>query len=139
MKNRAFLIIIFCIALVAGCKKEKESEKFTLLTSHPWMSDSLIAKSADAAAAQTAQLFLENFRGEAMFNKDLTGYFGVFTGTWHFAYNETALVIESPSLPATLSTTVVELTTSSLKVTLGYPNVADPTKPINIRMTFKDK
>ena len=82
---------------------------------------------------------LNNFKGEAKFNEDMTGYFGIYTGTWRFAFNETQIVITTASLPIPLTTIIAELTKSSLKITTSYPNPLNPTTPINIRMTFKAK
>ncbi|MDO9578992.1 MAG: hypothetical protein Q7J06_00245, partial [Bacteroidales bacterium] len=82
---------------------------------------------------------LEDFKGDVRFNEDGTGSFGVFTGTWRFAYDETQIVIATDSLPIPLTTNIAELTSISLKITTSYPNPLDLTTPINIRMTFKSK
>ena len=79
---------------------------------------------------------LADFKGEAKFNEDYTGHFGVYTGTWRFAYNETQIVIKTDLLPIPMTTKIAELTKISLKITTSYPN---PLSPINIRMTFKAK
>ena len=62
--------------------------------------------------------------------------FGKYTGTWRFAYNETQIVITTESLPIPLTNKIVELTTSSLKITTSYSILGVST---NIRMTFKAK
>lgn len=120
------------IIMLLSCNKEKVSDRFTLLTAHTWTSDSLLADGVDASG--TGQM-LENFKGEAKFNKDGTGTFGQYTGTWMFVDSETNLVISSPSLPFSLTTHIVELKSTSLKVTFTYP--VQP--PVKIRMTFRPK
>lgn len=127
----AMVIIIF-----SSCKKETESERFKLLTAHIWASDSLLADGTDQSGPGE---LLEKFKGDVKFNKDGSGYFGQYDGTWRFAHEEADLVIESPSLQFPLTTNIVELTGSSLKVTTAYPNVINPSDPLDIRMTFKPK
>lgn len=119
--------------IASSCNKEKASEQFTLLTSHTWTSDSLLADGIDAS--DPGEL-LEKFKGDVIFNKDGTGTFGQYTGTWMFVDSETNLAISSPELTFTLTTHIAELTATSLKVTFLYPTL-EGTK--NIRMTFKPK
>jgi hypothetical protein len=132
MKNIA-LFVVSGLMLFAACKKNSESERFILLTTPVWSSDSLLVNGTDASG--TGQL-LEKFKGDAKFNKDGTGTFGQYTGTWRFSYSETNIVIESDSLQAPISTNIAELTAVSLKITTVFPSVPDP---LNIRMTFKAK
>jgi hypothetical protein len=132
MKNIALLIIIAGCFYFSSCTKDSESYK--LLTGHVWVSDSLLANGVDASGPDG---ILRNFKGEAKFNEDLTGYFGIYKGTWRFAYNETEIIISTDSLPIPLSTKIVELTQLSLKITTTYPVTLGV--PINIRMTFKPK
>jgi hypothetical protein len=136
MKNIAVLFVVTGCLLIASCKKETQSESFKLLTTPIWVSDSLLTNGIDAGSAGG---LLENFKGEAKFNEDMTGYFGTYTGTWRFAFDETQIVITTTSLPIPLTTKIAELTKSSLKITTSYPDPSNPTKPINIRMTFKAK
>ena len=136
MKNIAVLIVVTGCLLIASCKEEGQSESFKLLTNPVWVSDSLLANGIDAGGVGG---MLENFKGEAKFNEDMTGYFGAYTGTWRFAFDETQIVITTASLPIPLTTKIAELTKTSLKVTTSYPNPLNPTTPINIRMTFKAK
>ena len=82
---------------------------------------------------------LKNFKGDAKFNEDGTGYFGIYEGTWRFAYDNTQLVISSDSLAFPITTKIAELTAKNLKVTTSYPNLANPSAPTYIRMTFKAK
>ncbi len=134
MKNLFLLLIISGCFYVASCKKNTESVNFKLLTGPTWTSDSLLANGVDASGPDG---ILKNFKGDAKFNNDYTGTFGVYTGTWRFAFNETELVIETDSLPIPVTTQIVELNTISLKVTTIYPNPQGV--PTNIRMTFKAK
>lgn len=136
MKNLALLLIVSACLYFASCKKDSQSEAFKFLTSHVWVSDSLLVNGLDASGPGG---MLELFKGDAKFNEDGTGYFGTYEGTWRFANNETQIVINSPLLPITLSTIIAQLTSTSLKVTTSYPNPANPLYPVKIRMTFKAK
>jgi hypothetical protein len=136
MKNLALLLIISGCFLISSCKKDSHSETFNLLTGPLWASDSLLANGADASGPDG---MLKNFKGEIKFKEDGTGYFGIYTGTWRFAFNETQIIIETDSLPLPLTSKIAELTKISLKITTSYPNLLNPTSPTNIRMTFKAK
>jgi len=135
MKNLVLLIIISGFLLVSSCNKDSESERFKLLTTPTWASDSLLADGIDASGPGG---ILKNFKGEAKFNQDGTGNFGIYEGKWRFAYDETQIVIETDSLPIPLTTQIAELTSASLKITTSYPNIVTGI-PIKIRMTFKAK
>jgi len=136
MKKIAILFFVSVTVLTASCTKETASDRFTLLTEHIWRTDSLLAGGIDASG--TGQL-LEKFAGDIKFNEDGTGYFGQYTGTWRFVYDETSIVLESPELPVPLTALIKELTANSLKLTTNYPNIAEPSNPLKIRMTFKPK
>lgn len=135
MKNLALLLIITLFLAIFSCRKDGESEQFKLLTGPTWGSDSLLANGADASGPNG---ILKNFKGDAKFNEDGTGNFGIYKGTWRFAYDETQIVIETDSLPISLTTKIAELNAASLKITTSYPNIATGIT-INIRMTFKAK
>jgi hypothetical protein len=139
MKSILTIVALAAILIAASCTKDKESEKFRLLTGHPWKTDSLVAKSNDAVAEDRVKASLEDFRGEAVFNSDGTGSFGKFDGTWRFAYGEENLVIDSDSLDFPLTTNIIELTSGSLKVKTAFPNLLNPASPVNIRLTFIPK
>ena len=131
------MLIIAGSFLVLTCKKDEHSERFKLLTTPVWVSDSLLANGVEASGSGE---LLEKFKGDAKFNKDGTGYFGKYTGTWMFAGKETEIVIFSDSIPLpSLTTSIVELTNNSLKITTGFPNVMNLPETISIRMTFKAK
>jgi len=132
MKNLLLFLLITITIIVSSCNKEKVSDRFTLLTSHTWTSDSLLANGVDASDPGE---MLALFKGDASFNEDGTGTFGQYTGTWMFTDNETNVAITSPDLPFALTTHIVELTRTSFKVTFTFPGVT----PTNIRMTFKPK
>jgi hypothetical protein len=133
MKNLALLLILTGCIFCTSCKKDSQSESFKLLTGPTWASDSLLADGKDASGPGG---MLENFKGEAKFKADGTGYFGIYIGIWRFAFNETEIIITTDYLPP-LTTEIAELTKVSLKVTTSYPNLLNPTAPIRIRMTFK--
>ncbi len=137
MKNHILLSLFIAAGmLIAACSKDNESERFKLLTAHIWTSDSLLVNGNDAGGPGG---LLEKFKGDAKFEKDYTGYFGKYQGTWRFAYGEENLVIESDSLPVPLTAKIVLLTQTDFKITTVYPNLLDPQNPYNIRMTFKPK
>ena len=135
MKNLV-LFLLFAGCVLFACKKDEKSERFLLLTAHVWTSDSLLMDGADASGPGQ---MLEKFKGDIDFKTDGTGYFGQYTGTWRFSYNESQVVIESDSLQVPLSALIEELTQTSLKITTSYPNLLNPTSPFDIRMTFKPK
>jgi hypothetical protein len=88
MKNLVLLLIISGCFYLASCKKDSQSENFKFLTGPTWTSDSLLANGVDASGPDG---MLKNFKGDAKFNTDYTGTFGVYTGTWRFAFDETEL------------------------------------------------
>jgi hypothetical protein len=133
MKNLLLCLMISVLILFTGCKKNDSSDRFTMLTSPVWASDSLLANGIDAS--DPGEL-LAKFKGDAKFKEDGTGYFGIYQGTWYFAFEETQIVIRTDSLPIPLTTLIKELTKTSLKVTTSYPGALSP---IAIRMTFKAK
>jgi hypothetical protein len=136
MKNLVMLLIISGCFVVFSCG-EKESERFGLLTDPTWVTDSLLANGVNAAGAGG---LLTKFVGDAKFEKDGTGSFGKYVGTWMFNVDETELVIKSDSLPLPIIADIKELTSLSLKITTVLPNPQDPFGPsFNIRMTFKAK
>ena len=136
MKNLLISLIISGLFVFISCNKEDKSDRFRLLTSPVWATDSLLADGVDAGSPG---MLLAKFKGEAKFNEDGTGTFGVYKGTWYFAYNETQIVIHSDSLLIPLVTLIKELTGSSLKITTSVPNMLNPNDTIDIRMTFKAK
>ena len=130
-------VVVSCLAL-ANCSKEngKENSLESVLTAVVWKADSLLANGADASGP--GQL-LEKFKGEARFNKDYTGTFGKYSGTWWLSGNETQITIKSDSLPLPLTSNIVELIPSSFKITTAVPNPEDFSAQIKIRMTFIPK
>ncbi len=129
MKNIALFMVICCIVGLFSCSKESHSDKFNLLTGPVWASDSLLVNGADASGPGE---LLEKFKGDAKFKTDYTGYFGEYTGTWRFAFNETQVVIMTDSLPIPISAIIDELNTTSFKISTSV-------NLIPIRMTFKAK
>lgn len=135
MKNVVMLLIITGCFAAFSCSK-KETDRFTLLTDPIWAPDSLLANGVNAGGPGG---LLEKFMGDAKFNKDGTGYFGDYTGTWMFSADQTELVINSDSIPVPIIADIKELTSISLKLTTVLPNPVDLLHPYNIRMTFKAK
>jgi hypothetical protein len=136
MKNLALLFIISGIFFASACKKEKLSERFLLLTGHIWTTDSLLADGVDASGPGE---ILEKFKGDASFNEDGTGYFGIYTGTWRFNVDETEITIVTEEMPLPIISDIIELTNISLKIKTLVDNEALPGEKIKIRMTFKAK
>jgi hypothetical protein len=130
------ILLVFAGCFFSSCKKDSQSDRFKFLTGPVWVSDSLLVNGIDASGTGG---FLENFKGDAKFKTDGTGYFGNYTGSWRFASAETQIVIMADSLSIPLTANIAELTNISLKVTTSYPNILNPASPINIRMTFKSK
>lgn len=133
--KKLLLFVITGLIVLFSCK-EKESERFQLLTDHIWRTDSLLANGVDASGPGG---ILEDFVGDVRFEKDGKGYFGTYQGTWMFNAGETQLIIESDELQIPIVADIIELTAMSLKIKTKFPNPADLQNPINIRMTFKPK
>jgi hypothetical protein len=136
MKNLILSVMILGIILSTGCKKDSTSERFKMLTGTVWTTESLLANGIDASGP--GQL-LEKFKGDAEFREDGTGYFGLYTGTWYFAFQETEIVIQTDSLPIPLTALIDQLTASLLKITTSVTTAQNPSVPVNIEMTFKAK
>lgn len=135
MKNLLLVGMITCCFFAFSCK-DKESDRFKFLTENVWAPDSLVANGVDASGPGG---ILESFVGDATFNKDGTGTFGSYVGTWRFNVDETKIVIETESLAIPVTANIAELTSTSLKLTTVLPNPNDLQNPFNIRMTFKAK
>lgn len=135
MKNLALLLVV-SICLIASCSKDEQSERFRLLTGPLWRTDSLLANGVDASAPGG---MLAKFKGDAKFEEDGTGYFGIYTGKWLFSADETQITIITDSLVLPIVSDIVELTGSSFKIKTMVPNPANLTESIKIRMTFKPK
>jgi hypothetical protein len=132
MKKHGIILLLFCTLIIVSCSKDDDddvSERFNLLTNTVWVSDELLVNGVDAGGPGQ---FLEDFNGEVTFNKDGTGQFGDYSGTWSFTANETQLVITSEALGFPITANIEELTSSSLKITTTVMNQA-------IRMTFNAK
>lgn len=128
------LILLLAISFISCEDEEESTDRFNLLTTPIWASDSLLVEGKDASGP--GQL-LENFKGDAKFNEDGTGYFGLYSGTWRFSRDETEVIIVTDSLVFPLTTKIEELTTESLKITTGFPDLLG--NDMDIRMTFNVK
>ncbi len=132
MKRLSLLLIIAAGLLIAAC--EKKSERFILLTTPIWVSDSLYSDGVDASGA--GQL-LAKFVGDVKFNEDGTGYFGRYKGEWMLSVDESYLTIKPDSLPIPIVADIDMLTTTDLKITTNVPNPQNFQDQFDIRMTFK--
>ena len=135
MKTLGYAFLMFALLAVFSCQDEEEvSEVFTLLTAHPWTSDSLLVDGQDASGPGQ---MLEKFKGDMTLNEDGTGVFGEYAGTWQLSPNEKQITIITDALLTVISPKIEELTTSSLKITTGFPKEGGG--EFKIRMTFKAK
>jgi hypothetical protein len=128
-----FLFLGGIIMLLSCSKDEKPSERFIMLTTPVWESSELLVDGEDASGEGQ---MLENFKGDAKFNTNGTGYFGQYEGTWTFARKETELVIYTPEIGFNLTTTINELTQTSLKISTVFPNFMNPSESYHIEMSF---
>jgi hypothetical protein len=135
MKKLFPLLLISAVVILIACSKTERSEKFKLLTGPTWTADSLLANGSDASGPGEV---LEKFKGDAKFKDDGTGTFGSYKGEWSFNNTETQVTILTDSLAFPVVCNIVELKTSSLKITTVVPD-KNTLQPINIRMTFKSK
>lgn len=135
MKKLLILMIVAAGLLIAACS-EKRSERFILLTTPIWASDTLYADGVDASGS--GQL-LEKFNGDAKFREDGSGDFGDYKGNWTFNNDETKLTITSDSLPVAIIANIDMLTTTDLRIITAVPNPQNLLDPYDIRMTFKAK
>lgn len=129
-----FLVLIVGICLALSCKKEDtRSERFNLLVSTLWKSDSLLANGEDAS--DPGEL-LEKFAGDAKFNEDGSGYFGQFTGEWKLTENDENITIYSDSLQIPVTCFIETLTQSDFKIITSFPL---NNELVDIRITFKPR
>ena len=134
MKKLLVLILTITGLIAFSCDDTDVTANFSNLTSNIWAADSLLANGVNAGGPGE---LLEDFNGILLFNEDGTGTFGVYEGSWYFAYEETQMVLSSDSLIMPLTAIIEELTGVSLKMTTVFPNTIYPDNPTNIRMTFK--
>jgi hypothetical protein len=136
--NRITLLLIVVVGMhIVGCNDKDDKDEvdyFTLLTKPTWESDSLLANGLDASGPDGV---LVNFKGEAKFRANGTGTFGTYDGTW--TLSNTQITITTSDLPFPIFAEIVELNTSSLKITTVVLDVNNPPEVLNIRMTFKAK
>ncbi len=132
MKKLFSILLISVTVLMFSCK-EKESERYELLTGTTWEAESLLANGVDATGPGG---MLEGFSGVAKFKTDGTGTFGSFEGEWAFNSDETKITINSETLPLPITCSILELTSSTLKLQALVPNPEDLQNPITIEMTF---
>ena len=146
MKKIGLLMLFLSFIIIVSCDKEEEdevSERFDLLTGVEWESESLFVNGVDASDHSAGDLF-ENLRGTAKFNKDGTGTFGAFTGTWRFLKDYTVLEIKTVIpfgeilLPITLPADIIELTAIKLKIETDFQDI-DSDDELKIEMTFRAK
>ena len=136
MKNLIGLSLVTAYLLLSGCSKDDESERFKLLTTPVWTSESILANGVEPAGSW---VFLKQFSGDAKFNKDGTGSFGSYTGQWRFNEDETEITIITSTVPLPIITDIVVLTSQSLRITTTINNPLNPSESADVSMTFKAK
>ena len=136
MRNIIGLSLITAYLLLSGCNKDDESERFKLLTTPVWTSESILANGVEPAGSW---IFLKQFSGDAKFNKDGTGSFGSYTGEWKFNAAETEITIITTAVSLPIITDIEELTSKSLKITTTVNNPLNPLESADVSMTFKAK
>jgi hypothetical protein len=141
MKKFTFtLTFITCICLLFTCNKEDTtpSERFTLLTTPLWTSDSLLANGEDAGGPGE---LLEKFKGDAKFNEDGSGFFGQYSGSWQLTSNDENITIYSDSLLIPVTCFIEELSTTDFKIVTSFPvkDENDIPQTVGIKITFKPK
>lgn len=132
MKKLSYLIIITISLLIFACSKNEKSEKFKLLTTPTWTTDSLLANKVDASGPGG---LLEKFKGDAKFKEDGTGTFGLYKGLWTFNPPETQITIVPDTPKITIVCNIIELTNISFKIATVLLD-KNTLQPVNIRMTF---
>jgi hypothetical protein len=135
MKKLSLFFLITFSLFVFACTKKEKSEKFKLLTTPTWISDSLLANKVDASGPGE---MLEKFKGDAKFGEDGTGTFGFYSGQWRLNSSETQVTIVTDSLILPIICDIIELKTTSLKITTVVSD-KNTQEPVDIRMTFKAK
>jgi len=123
MRNIIGLSLITAYLLLSGCNKDDESERFKLLTTPVWTSESILANGVEPAGSW---IFLKQFSGDAKFNKDGTGSFGSYTGEWKFNAAETEITIITTAVSLPIITDIVN-------------NPLNPLESADVSMTFKAK
>ncbi len=136
MKKPGFLFLTAILFVLISCGEDDQDTPFNLLTGRTWVSESLLVNGQDASGP--GQL-LANFNGEAKFNKNGTGTFGTYTGSWRFAQNETQIIITTSDLPLPLTTVIELLNRTDLRINTAVPDPLNPAVNLQIRMTFKAK
>lgn len=132
-------IVLFCLTvclLVFACSKEEKSERFELLTTPVWTTESIVATGADTTGVG---VLVKMLKGDAKFNEDGTGTFGTFTGQWNFNSDETEITITTLSLPGSLVADIITLTAQSLKLSTDITLPTHQEDLINIQMSFNVK
>ncbi|HOS71330.1 MAG TPA: hypothetical protein PLZ75_02650 [Bacteroidales bacterium] len=134
MRRTICLSFIAIALLLTACSKEKESERFRLLTTPVWVSESILVNGVKPEGDWD---FLNDFTGDAKFHKDGTGYFGSFTGEWKFNDAETEIIITTTTVPIPIVTEIIELTSVTLKISTTILNPQNPAESADVIMIFK--
>ena len=134
--KKLFVLFIIAAGLMISACSEKKSERFILLTTPTWASDTLYADDADASGPGQV---LAKFKGDAKFYEDGTGYFGQYKGEWMLSEDEENLTITSDSIDIPIIASIYLLSRTDFRITTVVPNLQNLSDPYDIRMTFKAK
>ncbi len=138
MKKLIYLtsVAVAVALLLFSCDKNKKSERFTLLTTPVWTTESVTATGADTSGVS---VLVKLVWGDAKFNTDGTGTFGMFSGNWSFNSDEDQITITTASLPSAIVANIITLTNQSLKLSTDLAFPTHPENLINIVLSFKVK
>ena len=136
MKDRIFLFCITACMILFSCSKKDKSERFILLTTPVWTTESIVATGTDTTGIG---VLIKQLEGDAKFNEDGSGSFGSFTGQWWFNPDETNITIKTQSLIVAIVADIIQITAQSLKLSTPVTLPTHPSDPINLLITFKAK
>jgi hypothetical protein len=134
MRSALLVSAVICL-LITACSKDEKSERFRLLTTPVWSSESFDASGPDTTGIG---ILVKQLKGDAKFKEDGTGSFGNFTGQWKFLSDETQIQILTQILPPII-TDIIQLTAQTLKLSATVTIITHPQDPIDLVMTFKAK
>lgn len=136
MKKLIYLTFVAVALFLYSCSKDKESERFTLLTTPVWTTESITATGADTTGVG---VLIKLIRGDAKFNTDGTGTFGMFSGKWSLNSDEDQITITTLALPSSIVADILTLTNQSLKLSADITIATHPQDLINLVLSFKVK
>jgi len=135
MKKFIYLSLVALVLLLVSCSKDEKSERFILLTTPVWTTESITATGADTTGVG---VLIKLIRGDAKFNPDGTGTLGMFSGQWSLSDDENQITITTLALPAIVAD-ILTLTAQSLSLSADITIATHPQDLIKIVLSFKVK